>query len=227
MSHLRRCLAGVLFAALGPGMSLVSPAASAHEPSHGGLSHHARIVPADRADGRTGSQLLAQIWTHIYQIHTSEPQPNCHYAGRTGHVLVAGSADEVCTVERGYPVMYFFGATCDPISDPPYYAVTAPDQRRCARDVDRSFIVGMHLRVDGGPDVNLRTPCFELFTGQRSVVVPVDNVFGAPPGPTTFVAHAWAAFVEHLSLGKHTTVLTTDFSDGGRNVERRTFRVVR
>jgi hypothetical protein len=222
MRHLRRTI-GVLATGIGLGLALATPSASAHD----GDSHHARVAPAHPADGRTGSQLLAQAWTTFYELDTSDPQPNCLYTGRTGRVLVAGSVDEVCRVERGYPVMFFFGSTCDTISPPPFYAVTARGQRRCALKADRSFISGMHLRVDHGPDVRLTRPRFELFTGQRSVDVPVDNIFGAPAGPATFTAHAWAAFAEHLCLGRHRTVLTVDFSDGSRDVTPRTIRVVR
>ena len=227
MRHLlHTMMGGVVVAGLSVGLGLVSPTATAHGKSQAGSSHRAHIVPADRADGRTGSQLLAETWTHIYRIHTSEPQPNCSYAGRTDHVLIAGSAAEVCRVKRGYPVMYFFGSTCDPISPEPWYAVGRREQRRCALKFDRSFIVGMHLRVDHGRNLNLRRARFELFTGQRHVVVPVDNIWGEAAGPTTFTAHAWGAFVEHLALGEHTTVLTSDFSDGSRNVETRTIRVI-
>jgi hypothetical protein len=190
-------------------------------------SQHGRVTPADRADGMTGQQLLAQAWTDLYETPSTAPFVPCVYLGRTGKVLLAGRVFLTCTVKQGSPVMYFFGSSCDPISTPPFFAITARDQRRCARAADVASIASMSLQVDDGPVVVITTPRFELFTGQKSVVLPEDNVFGAPPGPTTFTAHAWAAFADDLSLGLHTTHFTISFADGTVDTFDRPIEVVR
>jgi hypothetical protein len=212
----------VVTAAFGLSALLTSPTTATAATS----SVHGRVTPADRADGMTGQQLLAQAWTGFYETPASAPFVPCIYLGRTGKVLLAGRVFLTCTVKLGSPVMYFFGSTCDPISTPPFFAVTARDQRRCARAADLEFIASLSLQVDDGPVVKITTPRFELFTGQKSVVVPEDNGFGAPPGPTTFTAHAWAAFADHLSLGLHTTHFTIISSDGSIDTFDRTIEVV-
>jgi hypothetical protein len=174
----------------------------------------------------TGNQLLAQSWKDDYETPTTTPGPRCDYGGRTGKVLLAGRVDFVCPVPLGYPVMYFFGGTCDTASPPPYYAVTARDQRRCAKQADVAFIKSMSLSVDDGPAVKITRPCFELYTRQIHVQLPPDNINGAPAGPATFTAHAWAAFATHLSLGLHTTHLTIEFANGDGETADRTIRVV-
>jgi hypothetical protein len=223
MRHLRRTAVLVVLAAFGLSALLTSPSAALAATS----TAHGRVTPADRADGMTGQQLLAQAWTGFYETSTTAPPVDCMYVGRTGKVLLAGRVDLTCPVKLGSPVMYFFGSTCDPISTPPFFAVTARDQRRCARAADLDFIAHMSLQVDDGPVVKITTPRFELFTGQKSVVVPEDNIFGAPPGPTTFTAHAWAAFADHLSLGLHTTHFTVVFTDGSTDTADRPIEVVR
>jgi len=216
-------LAAAAAAALALSISSSVPPAAAHQGHH----RHGRVAPARRADGLSGSALLAQAWVHFYETPTTSPSPQCLYGGRTGKVLIAGSTEVVCTVKRHSPVMYFFGGTCDTASPPPFFAVTAEAQRRCARQADLRLIESMHLRIDGGPDVAIRRPRFELSSGQRSVLLPADNINGAPAGPATFTAHAWAAFAEHLSLGRHTTFLSVGFTNGDHDVVARTIRVVR
>jgi len=130
-------------------------------------------------------------------------------------------------VPLGYPVMYLAGSSCDTASPPPFYAVTAREQRRCAKKADLAFISCMTLAVDDGPAVLITRPRFELYTRQVHVQLPADNIDGAPAGPATFSAHAWAAFATHLSLGLHTTHLTIHYGDGSTDVFDRTIRVVR
>ena len=206
----------VLSMAVGLGLALIStsPATAVHRtgsgPSHVGPAHH--------ADGMTASQLLAQEWRKGYESPAGTPEPPCLYLGRTGKVLLAGRIDRVCTVQHGYPVMYYFGSGCDTVSPAPYFAVSARAQRRCAKAADLAFIKAMYLKVDDGPTVKITRPCFELYTRQQHVEIPADNDLGVPGGPATFTVHVWAAFARHLSLGLHTTTFTVDFVDGSTDV---------
>lgn len=184
------------------------------------------VVPATYADGLTGAQLLAQVWTGFYETPTTAPPVPCLYAGATGKVLVAGNHFVVCDVSLGQPVMYFFGGTCDSVSPPPYYAVRPGAQRRCARAADVAFVRAMSLRVDGGHWTGIRNQPFVLTTTQQHVDLPADNIDGVPAGPATFTAHAWGAFVTGLSLGTHTIVLSVRLVDGTHDLLSRTIRVV-
>ena len=190
-------------------------------------ARHSHVAPARHADGMTGSQLLAQAWRPGYEQPVTTPQPDCIYLGRTGKVLLAGRVYTTCTVKHGYPVMYFFGGGCDTVSPPPWYAVSAGAQLRCARKDNAALIKAMTLSVDDGPTVTISRPCFEIHTRQQHVVVPVDNGQGYAPGPATFTADVWAAFAQHLSLGPHTTHFTVHFVDGRSDVFDRPIRVVR
>lgn len=205
--------------------ALVAPPAAG---AHGAGARHSHVAPAHHADGKTGSQLLAQGWKDDYEQPTTTPEPRCHYVGRTGKILIAGRIDHICPVPLGYPVFYLFGGTCDTASPPPYFAVTAHDQRRCAKKADVAFIKSMSLAVDDGPAVRITRPRFETYTAQVHVQLPADNIDGAPAGPATFSAHGWTAFATNLSLGLHTTHFTISFVDGSESeTADRTIRVVR
>jgi hypothetical protein len=223
MISIRRSLR--LAAAAGFGLCLLVTPMSAR--ANVGSAPAGRVTQADYADGLTGAQLLTQAWVSFYETPTTAPPVPCQYLGRTGQVLLAGNGRVVCPVKLGNPVMYFFGSTCDSVSPPPYFGITEREQRRCALAADRAFIASMQLQVDHGPAVEIRTSDFSLFTPQTAVQLPPDNIDGVPAGPATFVAHAWAAFVRHLSLGLHTVTLTLGFVDGGSDASPVTIEVVR
>jgi hypothetical protein len=214
----------VLSLAVGLGLTLVSTAEATA--GHGTGSRHSHVGPARHADGMTGGQLLAQEWRKGYETSAGTPEPPCLYLGRTGKVLLAGRVDRVCTVQHGYPVMYFFGSDCDTVSPPPYFAVSPRAQRMCAKAADQALIKSMYLKVDDGPTTRITRPRFELYTRQQHVQIPPDNGQGVPAGPATFTTHVWAAFAQHLCLGLHTTTFTIDFVDGSTDVTPRTIRVV-
>lgn len=223
MKIVRRIVA--LSLAFGLGLTLMSTSrATAWHRTGSGRSH---VGPARHADGMSGSQLLAQEWRKGYETPAGTPEPPCLYLGRTGKVLLAGRVDRVCTVQQGYPVMYYFGSDCGTVFPPPYFAVSPRAQRRCAKAADKAFIKAMSLKVDDGRAVKITRPRFELYTRQQHVEIPADNDQGLPAGPATFTAHVWAAFARRLSPGPHTTTFTIDFADGGTDVYPRTIRVVR
>jgi hypothetical protein len=216
----------LLSIAIGLGTTLTT-AAPSQATGHGSTPRHSHVAPARYADGMTGSRLLAQAWRPGYELPVTTPQPDCIYIGRTGKVLLAGRVYTTCTVKHGYPVMYFFGTSCDTVSPPPWYAVSPRAQLRCARKDNAALIKSITLSVDDGPTVRISRPRFELHTRQQHVVVPVDNGQGYAPGPATFTADVWAAFATHLSLGLHTTHFTVHFVDGGSDPFDRPIRVVR
>ena len=225
MRLVRRFAALSLAVALGTTVTTATPSQAT---GHGaGGPRHSHVAPARHADGMTGRQLLTQAFRSFYERPSTTPQPDCIYLGRSGKVLLAGRVYTTCTVKHGYPVMYFFGTSCDTVSPPPWYAVSARAQLRCAREQNTALIKAMFLRVDGGPTVKFTRPRFDIHTRQQHVVIPVDNGQGYAPGPATFTADVWAAFATHLSLGLHTVYMRTDFTDGTFDDGTRTIRVVR
>ena len=83
----------------------------------------------------------------------------------------------------------------------------------------------MTVSVDGGRPVQIRRPRFELFSPQRTVRLPEDNLLDNPdegidvPAQTvTLSAHAWGAAVRGLSLGGHDVVADVRFANGEHGV---------
>ena len=74
----------------------------------------------------------------------------------------------------------------------------------------------MTVAVDGGEPVEIRTPRFELFSPQRTVLLPADNFLGLD-GPQTITLSAQpdgARSLKKLSVGEHTIVGDTLFTNG-------------
>ena len=79
---------------------------------------------------------------------------------------------------------------------------TDADLRTCARhDVQ----VAPTVTVDGKS-----VPVTEVETPLLNIVLPADNVFGAPAAGTTgqSVAHGWVTLLHPLTPGTHTIVIT-------------------
>src|SRR3954453_12551511 len=148
MRLVRRIAALSLAFALGATVTTATPSQAT---GHGaGGPRHSHVAPARYADGMTGRQLLTQAWRAGYERPVTTPEPDCNYVGRTGKVLLAGRVYTTCTVEHGYPVMYFFGTSCDTVSPAPWYAVSPRAQLRCAKEDNAATIRQVSLSVDDG-----------------------------------------------------------------------------
>ena len=96
---------------------------------------------------------------------------------------------------------------------------TEEAQLACAVGSDRS-IHELDVTVDGATTA-LVNPRFELFSPQRTVQLPEDNVFGV--SEVSFTAHGWGAVVRRLRPGVHTVTMELVAPDWG---EPTTFTVV-
>ena len=78
----------------------------------------------------------------------------------------------------------------------------------------------MTVTVDPpGVPVEIRKPQFELFSPQRTVLLPADNILGLDgPQLITLSAHGWGAAVRELNVGEHTIVSDTLFANGFHQV---------
>ena len=77
----------------------------------------------------------------------------------------------------------------------------------------------LNVTVDNGDPINIVRPRFELFSPQRTIALPADNVFDVPAGtPLTFTAHGWGVVVHSLRPGRHTVTLEVVHPDNSREL---------
>ena len=207
--------------------TLLAPSAAADSGHHG--SRAARVVPADHVAGSSGGRIVGDWFVE----NLSRPVTESPFGGSANLCLDVGHRDRVlspaggvqdatgliemsCTVQVGRPVvMVMFSADCSTAEATPFFATTAREQRRCVLGLLEEFGPrSIELAVDGGRATDIHRPRFLEVSPQQRVTFPADAVFGARPGPATFVAAAWAARVRGLRPGAHTVAATTTYADG-------------
>ena len=80
------------------------------------------------------------------------------------------------------------------------------------------FVESIRLTVDGGNPVDLQTRRNQIFSPQRHVELLADNFLGVPPGPATFTAWGWVAWLKDLAPGVHTLRSEAVFDDGSNHI---------
>ena len=132
---------------------------------------------------------------------------------RLAHNVIQAIQGGPCTIEQGTRFTLFFATAWSSAEDP--FPQTRAGQLAEAIAWNRENVVAMTVTVDDGHPVEIRTPRFELFSPQRTVLLPPDNVLGVdPPEIVTLSAHGWGAVVRTLGLGQHTIESDTLFADG-------------
>jgi hypothetical protein len=198
MRHLRRIVLAAVVVAV-----CVAPVADAHHPENdrGG----AVVAPAK-------DKWLGEAWAQLYSLPVSENPFAGHGRCLTvGHKVVQ-ALGAPCTIERGTAFTLGFGTAWSNVEDP--FPQTRAEQLALALAADQQ-VVGMTVTVDGGDPVEIRTPRFELFSPQRTVLLPADNILGVEgPQTITLSAHGWGAVVRKLGVGEHEIVGDTLFTDG-------------
>jgi len=120
--------------------------------------------------------------------------------------------------------MWFWSATCDTGSPPPWYADTEADQIRCARELLTQDNEYAKVEVDGVA-TTFSTPAFEVVSRQFPYVSPVDNQYGYVPGPGTASGFSWVAMV-YLPKGHHVLHLQVKYAYGPGFTTTKTVDVV-
>jgi hypothetical protein len=201
MRHLRHTVLAALTVAL-----CAAPASAAHDPhqEHGG----AVVSPAN-------DKWLGEFWAQIFSLPVSENP----FAGNGNPCMTVGRKviQEVgghCTIVQGTTFTLGFGTEWSSVDEP--FPQTRAEQLALATAWDRENVVRVTVAVDGGHPVQIRIPRFELFSPQRTVLMPADNVFEIPGGPkiVTLSAHGWGAAIRKLSVGEHTIVLEALLANG-------------
>jgi hypothetical protein len=206
----------IVLAALAVAMC-AAPVASADDREMG----DGHLLPPDaRVDGLTAGQVMGEAWYRNLTLPVAENPlfgngEQCARLGLNGKVLLA-IGFQPCTVPEGTTV-YIIGITnfCDNVEPEPYFGADEAAQRKCAMVTLAPFVESIQLTVDGGEPVDLQTRRYEIFSPQRHVQLLADNFLGAPPGPATFTAWGWVAWLKDLPPGVHTLGTEAVFDDGG------------
>ena len=142
-----------------------------------------------------------------------------------GHKVISAVHGGPCTVTQGTAIPIGFGSSSSSAEDP--FPQDEAAQRAVALAADQG-LTQIQVTVDEDDPVNTRRSQFEIFSPQRTVQLPEDNILDNPeegidvPSQTvTLTAHAWSGLVRNLRPGHHTIVADVVW-DG----ERRTFTYV-
>jgi hypothetical protein len=207
MRHLRYVVVAIVAVAL-----CAAPVALAKKNENKGGG--AVIAPVHQVNGQSGTELLGEYWGELLSNPIGTFSGSCIPLGNKGKVLAPEPDEDFtasCTVKPGTTLLFAFGSECSNVEEDPFFGETEAEQLACAIAFDEEFFVAASITVDDGNPVDILNSRFELFSRQRSVVLPEDNILDADAGPATFTAHGWGAIVRGLRPGQHTVeVVVTD-----------------
>jgi hypothetical protein len=178
----------------------VATVAVAYDPHR---DDRAVVAPA-RGGGLTGGELLGEAWALGLVQPADQPDAFAGTCVTLAHDVIAPHPDNgsaTCTGTRATRLLVFWGSECSNRDDPP--ADTRAAQLACVTTADRA-IKALEVTVDDGDSIDIVRPRFELFSPQRTITLPPDNVFGTDERTATFTAHAWGAVIRSLRPGRHT-----------------------
>jgi len=149
---------------------------------------------------------LAALWTTVLQTPSAQnpfgsggQQYACLDIGNTTIAPFSPDSVKSCRLPAGASLFVVAGS-----QECSTFEGTAVTQlRSCAIQADLAQRPA--IAVDG-----VAVPVRQVQTGQLSIVLPSDNIFGLPAGATGYsAAHGWVALVSPLPSGRHTVVITT------------------
>jgi hypothetical protein len=158
--------------------------------------------------------LVGEAWAQLYALPVAQ---NPLFGNGDPCLTLSPNAVEVisgnhCTIKMGTAALVGLGSAWSNVEDP--FPANEAAQRAVALAADLP-IREIHVTVDDGPRIDIRTPRFELFSPQRTVLLPAENIVGARPQTVTFTAHGWFGLVRSLQPGLH-TILVDVVRDGER-----------
>jgi hypothetical protein len=214
MRHLHRAVSAAIAIAL-----CTAPAVLAND------AHHYHRGPT--VTPSTG-ELMGELWSQLYSVPLPE---NPAFGGNGDHCLklarrvVEAVEGGPCNVSKGTVDVIGLG-TAWSSAEPPF-PTTQADQQAISLAADVGFFARIRLIIDNGAPIDIRTPRFELFSQQRTVQLPEDNIAGAPAQTATFSAHGWFARIRGLRPGHHTIVQDALLVDGDHQTLAYTINVLR
>jgi hypothetical protein len=186
-------------------LALAAPAALAAPPTN-----HVVFPPRTAEQGR----LLGEWWSAVLV----QPLPDNPFVGAGDLCLdLAGGSvvapvflpggERTCTVKAGTRI-FVMGLTneCSTIEEPPYFARTPAEGRRCAH-LGLRGVTDVSIIVDGGRRIRL-SPNYGVESPWVTMDVPEGNVLSGHAGTASFLAWAYVALLRPLPVGRHTLHLT-------------------
>jgi hypothetical protein len=127
-------------------------------------------------------------------------------------VVRTGTTTRACTIPKGTGIgVLGIGNECSNIEPPPFFGATEAELRECAAFGYETFFEGVtaSIIVDGIVVSDLDR--YRMQTPLFSYTLPVDNIYGLPPGEATkAISDGQIAIVRPLSPGAHTVVTHID-----------------
>ena len=155
---------------------------------------------------RSNPRLLGELYADLYSLPVFENPflgngNRCLTLARRVVEAVEGGP---CTIPRGTADMIGLGSVWSSI-EPPFPA-TAAAQRAVSLQADEDLFEKIDVTIDDGAPVAIRTRRYALFSAQRTVQLPADNILGVPAQTVTLAGHGWFVLIRNLSPGTHTIV---------------------
>jgi hypothetical protein len=173
----------------------------------------AQVAPASATASKKLESNLAALWTAVLETPASQNPVagNGSPCWDLGHRTVApffGGSEFSCTVKTGTKLFVVgFSTECSTIpGDDGGTEFTEEQLRACAREAD----------ADKAPRVTLdgrSVPLTDVETPALKIVLPADNILGAPAGTYSSVAHGLVALLHPLTPGTHTIVISGNFPE--------------
>ena len=154
-------------------------------------------------------------WTASFPIGANpghDPSGNrCGY-GQAGPVFFAPRNFAPCVVPAGMSVLVpIAGTICSTAESPPYHGDTEEELRDCAADdTDRYTGIVVHVDDQVVPDIE----AYRFTSPRFTLVLPENNVLGAPAGPAQAVTDGYQIILTPLSPGEHEVTVHVELTDG-------------
>lgn len=154
-------------------------------------------------------------WTLSFPVGSSPNQDGtgemCMH-GQSGAVVFIPRNLPPCTVPEGHAVLIpIAGGECSSVEAIPFWGGDEDALRACAAQ-EASRYANISVTVDG--DVIAGIERYRSATGPFAVVLPEQNLLGAPMGPAWAAADGYAVLLRPLSPGEHTIIVHTETADG-------------
>jgi hypothetical protein len=158
-------------------------------------------------------KFVGEGWAQIYSLPLSQNPfvGNGNPCLTVGHKVVEPVNGGPCTIEQGTAIMLGRGSSWSNLEDP--FPQTEAEQIATALAADQG-LSEILVTIDEDDPVDIRRRRFEVFSPQRTVQLPEDNILDTPeldlPAQTvTLTAHAWSALIRNLRPGRHIIVVRT------------------
>lgn len=136
---------------------------------------------------------------------------SCAY-GQSGPVFFVPRNFAPCTIPAGKSILIpIAGTECSVSERPPFSGTSEDELRNCAAGEMERY-TNIEVRIDGEVVPNIQA--YRVSSPLFSVVLPENNVLGAPAGMTYATADGYQVVIKPLPPGEHEIVVHLELADG-------------